>query len=170
VVWPVELVGVALALPHPKQTAVNGHEQDLLLVPSGLGAAECAICLDPKVNPARFPNPQCPHSYCQQCLDGLLAYHYQVIERRDGRPPHAVVVTRCPQCRRPAPFDAECASGHSNDDHTVDLVAEWHAHRERERTTAGKHKWRISLCGMVWVVVLMYALLSSTLRRPRGRP
>jgi hypothetical protein len=83
--------------PEPHDAEHRADETDHL-VSSDLGEhAECAICLAQMCRPTAFPNPQCPHRYCADCLDELLEHG------NSCEPPKMVL---CPQCRRPAPWTA----------------------------------------------------------------
>ena len=56
--------------------------------------AVCAVCLErPPTTP--FPNPQCRHKYCPECLEAVL---------------RTQLSPACPQCRRPAALSANGAS------------------------------------------------------------
>lgn len=123
------LLGVAVA------DGAADEQGPLLLAVADLDAAECAICLAPKVLSTRFPNPQCPHSYCQECLEGLLAHGASISDRRDGRVAHAIM-TVCPQCRRPAPFN----------------TTEVRPLARRERGTNSSMKGCLALGGLVSIV------------------
>lgn len=80
-------------LPPPPAEAELAVESSppQLQVECGAGAgpaAECVVCLETK--PLRpFPNPECVHAYCAECLAQLI----------DG---NVRLFPTCPQCRRPA--------------------------------------------------------------------
>ena len=57
----------------------------------------CTICLESNKVMKPFPNPECPHEFCEGCLDEMMAFW----RRNTAGPAQWSGLQGCPMCRRP---------------------------------------------------------------------
>lgn len=67
--------------------AIDGNQDEIEL------ELECAMCFNIMIEPIKFPNKECQHRYCRECMDGLF-------DRSIMNNSQPNVYAKCPMCRK----------------------------------------------------------------------